>query len=101
MSASRSSLRSAVACATSAEFSSAEVTLAALARQRREHGVAVDGELLQRLVLGGEDLEDLVDLLERRVGAADDLVEVLAAAGHAGAELGQDDREARLLRAGA
>ena len=30
----------------------------------------------QRLVLGGEDLEDLVDLLERRVGAADDLVEV-------------------------
>ena len=33
----------------------------------------------------GEDLQDLVDLLERRVGAADDLLEVLAAAGDADA----------------
>ena len=67
----------------------------ALARQRRQHRVAVDGERCERLVLRGEDLEDLVDLLERRVGAADDLVEVVAAAGDARAELVEDDRQPR------
>ena len=40
-----------------------------------------------------EDLEHAVDLLERRVGTADDRVDLLAAAGEAGAELVEDQRE--------
>ena len=44
---------------------------AALAGERRHDRVGVDGELLELVVLAREDLEDLVDLLERRVGAAD------------------------------
>src|SRR3712207_8656973 len=38
--------------------------------------------------------EDPVDLAQRRVRAPDRLVEVVAAGGEAGAELGQQDREA-------
>ena len=48
----------------------------------------------QLAVLVGEDREHLVGLAQRRVGAVDDLVELLAAAGQAGAELAQQDREA-------
>ena len=55
----------------------------------------------EHLVLRREQREDLVDLLERRVGAADDLVELGAAAGEAGAELGDDQREPLAGRAGA
>ena len=67
--------------------------VAALARERRERGVGVTREVGQDLVLRGEQREDLVDLLERRVGAADDLVELGAAAGDAGAELREDQRQ--------
>ena len=54
-----------------------------VARQPREHAV-----------LAGQDREHLVGLAQRRVGAVDDLVELLAAAGEAGAELVEQDREA-------
>ena len=52
--------------------------------------VGVDGQLLEHLVLVGEQVEHLVGLLQRRGGAADDVVEVLAAAGQADAELVED-----------
>ena len=55
------------------EFSMSAADVPALARERRERRVGVAREALQRLVLRGEDPEHLVDLLERRVGAADDL----------------------------
>ena len=53
----------------------------------------VDRQLLQRRVLATRGSEHLVDLLQRRVGAPDDRVEVLAAAGDAGAELVEDQRQ--------
>ena len=57
----------------------------ALARQRLEDRVRVARQVGDHLVLLGEDLQDLVDLLQRRVGAADDHAQVLAAAGDADA----------------
>ena len=48
----------------------------AVARERRQHRVRVDRELLERGVLAGEDREHLVGLLQRRVRAPDHLVEV-------------------------
>jgi hypothetical protein len=68
--------------------------VAALARQRREDRVAVAGEVLQRLVLRGEDRQHAVDLLERRIGPADHGADVLAAAGDGRAELVDDQRQA-------
>ena len=93
MSASRSSPRSAVAWATELELLDERADVAALAGERRERGVGVAREVGQHLVLRRQDLEDLVDLPERRVGAADDLVDLLAAAGEAGPQLGEDQRE--------
>ena len=66
----------------------------ALARQRLEDRVGVARQVGDHLVLLGEDLQHLVDLLQRRVGAADDHAQVLAAAGDADAEVGEDDRQA-------
>ncbi len=97
-SASRSARRSAVASRHLGGVLERGGDAAALAGQRRQHGVAVARQLLQRVVLRGEDRQHLVDLAQRRVGAADDLVEVGAAAGDARAELVEDDRQARLLR---
>ena len=51
-------------------------------------------ELGDQPVLAAQDRDRLVGLAQRRVGAADDLVQVLRAAGQAGAELGEDDPEA-------
>ena len=48
--------------------------------ERRERLVGVDRQLREHVVLAGEDAEDLVEFLQRRVGAADDRVEVAAAA---------------------
>ena len=59
-----------------------------------EHAVRVRREPGERAVLAGEDLQHLVRLAQRRVRAVDDLVEVLAPAREAGAELVQQDREA-------
>ena len=66
----------------------------ALARQRRERLSESRASRTRRPVLLGQDGQHLVGLLQRRVGAVDDLVEVLAAAGEAGAQLAQQDREA-------
>ena len=57
-------------------------------RRSRAPGRASDA------VLVGQDREHLVGLAQRRVGAVDDLVQLVAAAGQAGAELAQQDREA-------
>ena len=69
----------------------------ALGRQRGEDGVRVDREVGEHIVLGGEDVQDLVGLLQRRVGAVDGLRERLAVGGQAGAELIDDQRQALLL----
>ena len=45
------------------------------------------------VVLAGQDLEHLVGVAERRVGAVDDRVEVRAARRQAGAELVEDHRQ--------
>ena len=93
MSFSRSAPRSAVASATWLDSSMKEDTCARSRASGAERRVRVAGEVGQRAVLRREQREDLVGLLERRVGAADDLVELLAAAGQAGAELGDDQRQ--------
>ena len=54
-------------------------------------------EVGEHLVLVGEDAQDLVGLLQRRVRAVDGLRERLAVAGQAGAELVDDQRQALLL----
>jgi hypothetical protein len=69
----------------------------AVAGQRLEDLVGVAREVGEHLVLLGEDPEDLVRRAQGRVRAADRLVEVRAAAGQAGAELVEDDRQALAL----
>ena len=68
--------------------------LGPVAGQRSEDRVAVAGQVGEHPVLVGEDREDLVGLLERRVGVADGLAQVAAAPGQAGAQLVEDDRQA-------
>ena len=68
--------------------------LAALARQRAQRLVGVARQVGERAVLLGQDREQLVGLAQGRVGAVDDLVQLVAAPGQAGAELAQQDREA-------
>ena len=63
-------------------------------RERRERDVRIDRQFRQHRVLVGEDLQDLVEFLQRRVRAADHHVEVAAAAGEARAEFVEDDRQA-------
>ncbi len=65
----------------------------ALAGERRQHRVGVDGELGEALVLLGEDREHPVGLLEGGVGALDHFAERLAAGGEAGAEVVEDEPE--------
>ena len=95
MSASRSSRRSAVA--SRPRWPSCRSQPATASRSRASGAsdrVGVDAPAARAsLFWRGEDREHLVDLAQRRVGAADDLVEVLAAAGQAGAELVEDDRQ--------
>ena len=55
-------------------------------------------EVRQHAVLRGEDREHSVELVERRVRAADHRVELLAVARQPDAELVDDDREALALR---
>ena len=69
-------------------------TCGAVAGQRSEDRVAVAGQVGEHAVLAGEDREDLVGLLERRVGVDDGLAQVAAAPGQAGAQLVEDDRQA-------
>ena len=72
--------------------------VAALARERREDLVGVARPAGQLVALGGEDAEEAVDVAQDRVGALDDFSSVFAAAGEAGAEFVEDQREA--LRVG-
>ena len=85
--------RSAVALATSLEL---RIALATRARSRAS-GARIVSELTASCsstrVLLGQDLEHLVGLAQRRVGAPDDLVEVRAAAREPGAELVEDQRQ--------
>ena len=60
----------------------------------RDHAVGVGDEVLDDLVLVAEDLEHLARLAQAGMGALEDLLEVLRAAGEAGAELGEDQPEA-------
>ena len=71
--------------------------LAAVAGQRRERGVGVAGEVRERAGSAGRGSSAPVELRQRRVGAADDLAELVAVAGQAGAELVDDEREALAL----
>ena len=52
----------------------------AVLREGLQHGVAVARQAGELLVLLGEDGEDTIRLAEGRIGAVDDLAEVLAAA---------------------
>ena len=92
--ASRSSPRSAVAWPAMAALRKKPVTLVAVLGQRLQHGVAVAGEAGELVVLVGEDLEHAVGLAQGGVGAVDDLAEVVAAGGEAGAEVVEDEAEA-------
>ena len=65
---------------------------------RGAHLVGVGDEVADRLVLAVEDRERLGDLLERRVRAPDDLVQLLRPARQADAELGQEQPEALPVR---
>ena len=65
--------------------------LGPVAGQRSEDRVAVARQVGEHAVLVGEDGEDLVGLLERRVGVGDRLAQVAAAPGQAGAQLVEDD----------
>src|SRR6185503_16560301 len=56
--------------------------------------LALPGELSELLVLRSERREDLVGLLQRRVGATDHGGEVGAAGGESGAEVVEDQAEA-------
>ena len=58
------------------------------------HGVRVADEVADDLVLAAQDRERLGQLAQRRVRAADHLVQLLGAAGQAGAELVEDQPEA-------
>ncbi len=66
----------------------------ALARERAEDRVGVDRELHELAVLAGERRQDLVRFPQRRVRALDDLRELVAAGGEAGAEIVEDQAEA-------
>ena len=62
-------------------------------RQRLEHGLGVSCELAERPVLLRQDLEYLVGVGERGVGAVDDVVQVRSACREPGPELVEDQRE--------
>jgi hypothetical protein len=47
--------------------------------ERRDRPIGIPREARERRVLAREDLEDVVDLAKRRVGAADHLAQVLPA----------------------
>ena len=96
---SMSARRSAVASPVALACTMKSATLLLLARERRERAVGVARELGQHPVLAGEDGEHLVGLAQRRVGAVDHLVQLLAAAGEAGAELVEQDRQPLAVRA--
>ena len=70
----------------------------ALAGQRAQDRLGVACQLRQLVALGSEDREQAVGVAQRRVGAADNLGEVFAARGEAGAQLVEDEAEA--LRVG-
>ena len=93
MSSASASRFSAVACATSLEL---RIELATCSRSRAS-GASTVSELTASCsswsFWRARICEHLVGLLQRRVGAPDDLVEVLAAARHAGAELVEDQRQ--------
>ena len=65
--------------------------LGPVAGQRSEDRVAVARQVGEHAVLVGEDGEDLVGLLQRRVGVGHRLAQVAAAPGQAGAQLVEDD----------
>ena len=66
--------------------------------QRPRISLGVAGQLGELVALGGEDAEEAVDVAQDRVGALDQHLEVVAAAGEAGAEFVEDEPEA--LRVG-
>ena len=68
-----------------------------VARERGHDLVRVAREVLEHAVLVAEDREDLVGLLQRRVGVADRLAQLRPAARDGGAELVEDDRQPLLL----
>ena len=65
----------------------------ALTCERGEHGVGVGRELGELAVLTREDLDHLVGVAERRVGAVDHRVQIGASRRQAGAELVDDHAE--------
>ena len=93
MSAPRSVRRSAVACATLLECSMKELTCL----RSRASGASVVSESRARSestrFCDASSARTLSTSLSAGVGAADDLVELRAAAGEAGAELGDDQRQ--------
>ena len=75
---SSSSVRSAVAEATTSDWLM-KLAIELAPGPGPEHDVGIGGELREHPVLAGEDGEDLVGLAQRRVGALDDLGQLLAA----------------------
>ncbi len=65
-----------------------------LAGEGGEDLLGVGGELGEPVALRGEHAEQAVDIAQDRVGALDHLLDVLAAAGQAGAEFVEDEPEA-------
>ena len=86
--------RSAVAWLATLACVTKSATFGAVAGQRREDRVAVAARLASTRFWRARIVEDLVGLLERRVGVADGLAQVAAAPGQAGAQLVEDDRQA-------
>ena len=92
--ASRAAPSSALACAAAPALEKKPATLRALARERPEDLLGVGGELRQPVALGPEDAEEAIGVAQHRVGALDDLLDVLAAPGEPGAEFVEDQPEA-------
>ena len=70
----------------------------ALAAQRRQDPLRVRREVGELASLAGEDREHPVAVAQGRVGAADDLGELVAAGGKAGAEVVEDQAQALARR---
>ena len=77
-----------------ARLSEEPAHVAAALRHLRQDRVGVAVEVADRAPLARQNAQHAVDLAQRRVGAADDLVQVVAAARQAEAQLGEQDREA-------
>ena len=91
-------LRCAVTLATAAPWRRKPLTDPRCCRQLRDHLVRRADQRAQPGAVGAQDPEHAARLLQRRVGAANRGVEVVAARGEPGAELVEQDREALARR---